>query len=38
MAKNKKSFKLKYVFIPLAGLIGAAAAIFTCQKIRANHS
>lgn len=38
MSKRKKEFKLKYVLIPIAGLIGAAAAIFTCKKIRKNHS
>ena len=33
----KKNFKLKYVLIPVAGLIGTVAAIFTCKKIRENH-
>lgn len=32
MSKNKKEFKLKYILIPIAGLIGTAAAIFTCKK------
>lgn len=38
MSKRKKELKLKYVLIPIAGLIGAAAAIFICKKIRKNHS
>lgn len=38
MSKRKKELKLKYVLIPIAGLIGAAAEIFTCKKIRKNHS
>lgn len=33
----KKNFKLKYVLIPVAGLIGTVAAIFTCKKIRENR-
>lgn len=33
MSKTKKEFKLKYVLIPVAGLIGAAAAVFVCKKI-----
>lgn len=38
MSKRKKEFKLKYVLIPIAGLIGAAVVIFICKKIRKNHS
>lgn len=38
MSKNKKEFKPKYVIIPIAGLIGTVAAIFTCKKILKNHS
>ena len=37
MTSNKKGFKLKYILIPIAGLIGTAAAIFTCKKIRENR-
>lgn len=37
MSKNKKTFKIKYVLIPLAGLIGTTAAIFTFKKIRENN-
>lgn len=37
MASSKKEFKLKYILIPIAGLIGTIAAIFTCKKIRENH-
>lgn len=33
----KKNIKLKYVLIPVAGLIGTVAAIFTCKKIRENR-
>lgn len=33
MSKRKKGFKLKYVLIPVAGLIGTAAAVFACKKI-----
>lgn len=32
MSKSKKEFKLKYVLIPVAGLIGTAAAVFACKK------
>lgn len=38
MSKRKKEFKLKYVLIPVAGLIGAAAAVFIFKKICKNHS
>lgn len=37
MYKSKKRFKLMYVLIPVAGLIGAAAAVFTCKKSRENN-
>ncbi len=33
----KKNFKLKYVLIPAAGLIGTVAAIFACKKIHENR-
>lgn len=33
MSKSKKEFKLKYVLMPVAGLIGTAAAVFACKKI-----
>lgn len=33
----KKNFKLKYVLIPAAGLLGTIAAIFACKKIRKNR-
>ena len=37
MKSNKKELKLKYILIPIAGLIGTVAAIFTCKKIRENR-
>lgn len=37
MAKKKKVFKFKYVFIPIAGVVGTAAAIFAFRKIRENN-
>lgn len=37
MAKNKKGFKPQYVLIPLAVLMGTAAAVFACIKIRVRN-
>lgn len=37
MAKNKKGFKPKYVLIPIAVLMGTAATIFACIKIRVRN-
>ena len=37
MKINKKELKLKYILIPIAGLIGTIAAIFTCKKICKNR-
>ncbi len=37
MTGSKKEFKLKYIFIPIAGLIGTAATVFVCKKIHKNN-
>ena len=37
MTSNKKEFKLKYILIPIAGLIGTIAAIFAYKKIQINN-
>ncbi len=37
MAKKKKGFKLKYVLIPVAGVVGTIAVIFTFRKMRENN-
>lgn len=34
MISNKKEFKLKYILIPVAGLIGTVAAIFAYKKFK----
>lgn len=37
MTSSKKGFKLKYILIPIAGLIGAAATVLVCKIIHKNN-